>query len=540
MESTSSKTDDPWSERLENETPATPFHKIELLRVRNWLRSPLLQLPAETITQILLYIMEDTENPHAWRPIHSSCYRMNTTMNTTTDLWRKADFTLDRTSHLAFVRSMGKLQEIRVDFCQWENQLEWAAKAAMDFCRDNVVLNGRALQSVDITGVPSDLPHWFWIFERPLPRLHHLKVHFVPSDDPGPNPLATPVALQLPEDLPLRVLDLRTARLPWSSNLYIGLTELHMVFSDCDPFVGIPEDELVRILVASPQLERLSLVELTLTGPETDETQPAPIQTGRLPSLTFLKLHHLPEFVVPILSHLDTPAVTSFEFHSLMSDWEVDQIMDRFFPDDHLQNRVFQNPPVFEVRYESGSGVEDSLTVKIGNATMQFGFDFEDQEPACHDIMTCIYPLVPPSVTTLRLGHAVMDEVEWADFFSAHPEVRSIECMESGWDPVSEWLWAALTPAGQTEVPFCPKLESISVYNIPEPGPLLDCLRSRKNTGTRLRHLKLWGVDDEVVKEFRSLVEELQVFNKPVDSITKVRLIPMDEPASADPLPVGN
>ena len=529
MESIFTETEDSWSEKLETEVVATLVHKTKLLRVRNWLCCPLLRLPAETVIQILTYIMEDTEDPHAWRPIHSSCYRMNTTMNTTTDLWRKADFTLDRTSHLKFVRSMGKLQEIRVDFCPWENQSEWTTQEAMNFCRDNVVLNGRALHTVGITGFPSDIPHWSWIFERPLPRLHRLKIHFVPSDDDGPNPLATPVVLKLPPDLPLRVLDLCNARLPWSSNLFAGLTELHMVFSDCDPFVEIPEDELLSILVTSPQLKRLSLVELTPIGPDMNVTQPAPTQIVRLPSLTFLKLAHKPEFVVRILSLLEIPAITSFEIHSLMSDWETDVFVDLCFPDDHLPNRVFPNPPVFGVWDKTGYAYEDSLMVTIGSAKMQFDFDMEELEPACYNIMTCIHPFVPPSVTTLRLGYSGLNEEEWTDFFSAHPEVRSIECTESGWDPVSESVWEALSPTGPAEVPLCSKLESISVYNIPEPTPLLNCLRSRKNARGMLRHPKLWGVDDMVAREFRSLVEEFQVLSKSVSPAAKVCLVPTDE-----------
>jgi len=525
MEPTFAEAEDPLSEKLESEISATFAHKIELLRVRNWLRCPLLRLPAETIMQILSYIMEDTEHPQGWRPIHSSCHRMNRTMDTTTDLWRKADFTLDRTSHLAFVRSMGKLEEIRVDFWPWEHKFGWTTQDAMDSCRDNVVLNGRTLHTVDIACFPSDIPHWSWIFERPLPLLHHLKIHFVPSDDDGPNPLATPVVLQLPTDLQLRVLNLRNARLPWSSNLFAGLTELHMTFRDCDPFVDIREDELLSILVTSPQLERLSLVELALT----DETQLTPIQTVRLPSLTFLELDDKPGYVVPILSRLDIPAISSFEINSRMSDWEVDQILDSYFPDDHLPNRVFQNPPVLEVWFECGNAFEDSLIVKIGNAKMGFGFDMEDHEAACYNITTCIHQFVPPSVTTLRLGYSELDEEEWAHFFNTHPEVRSIECTESSWDPVSESLWKALTPAGPTEVPLCPKLELISVYNIPEPTPLLNCLWGRNNAGHGLGHLKLWGVDDAVAKEFRSLVEEFQIFSKPIDPMTEVRPVPVDE-----------
>ena len=95
---------------------------------------------------------------------------------------------------------------------------------------------------------------------------------------------------------------------------------------------------------------------------------------------------------------------------------------------------------------------------------------------------------------------------------------------------MSDSLWEALSPTGAGTIPLCPKLELISVYYIPNPTPLLNCLRNRNNIGARLRHLKVWEVDDTVASELRFLVEELQVFSKPVGPSEKVRLAPMGKP----------
>jgi len=425
MESTFVETNsESWLAKIENEVAAALVHKTELLRLRNWLRCPLLRLPAETFVQIISYIMEDTECPHGWRPIFSTCYRVHTSMSTTTDLWRRSDFVLDRAAHLSFMRSTGNLREITVDFCPWKDQPEWSSQDAMDYCWETVGLNGYGLHALDITGFHSHILHWSWIFERPLPRLHHLRIHFVPSDDHGPNRLATPVVLQLPMNIPLGVLDLCSAKLPWSSNLFTGLTELHLVFSDCDPSVNISEDELLRILAASPQLERLSLVELGPTVPQSDEIRIVPTRTIQLPNLTFLKLDRMPEFVVPILSRLDTPAIYSLKIHSLTSRWEVELYLDLYFPDNHLPDRLFLNPPVFEVWTETGGGFIDSLIVTVGSAKMEFDFDMDEAEPACTKILSCVNLFVPQSVITLKLDYSKLDE-EWLEFFSTRPEVRS-------------------------------------------------------------------------------------------------------------------
>ena len=116
MESTFVKINDAVLEKTEKEVAAVLIHKTELLRLKNRLRSLLLRLLTETIVHILSYIMEDMEHPHIWRPIFSTCYRIYIIMCTTSKLWRKANFKLDKAASLAFARSMGNLEEITIDF----------------------------------------------------------------------------------------------------------------------------------------------------------------------------------------------------------------------------------------------------------------------------------------------------------------------------------------------------------------------------------------------------------------------------------------
>lgn len=194
--------------------------------------------------------------------------------------------------------------------------------------------------------------------------------------------------------------------------------------------------------------------------------------------------------------------------------------IDSYFPDG-LPDRVLLKPTVFEVWPEIGDCMGDSSITTIGSTKIRFDFDIDEAEPALHIIMTCVLPFVLPSVTAIRLGYSGSDEEEWAGFLNSQPEVRSIECSKDAWDLVSDSLWGVLSPKTGT-IPLCRKLESISVYTIPDPMPLLHCLRNRRNAGFGLRHLKLLGVDDQVEREFRSLVEELQVFSKPVDEADKV------------------
>src|SRR6266478_4732088 len=86
------KTYDTTLNRAENEVAAVFVHLTKLHRLENWLCSPLLRRPAETIVHILSYIMEDVIRPYVWRPIFSTCHRIHSIMCTATELWWKVEW----------------------------------------------------------------------------------------------------------------------------------------------------------------------------------------------------------------------------------------------------------------------------------------------------------------------------------------------------------------------------------------------------------------------------------------------------------------
>lgn len=107
--------------------------------------------------------------------------------------------------------------------------------------------------------------------------------------------------------------------------------------------------------------------------------------------------------------------------------------------------------------------------------------------------MSYITQLAPPTITTLNLEYADLEEREWRDFFRAHLEVRSINCTGS-YDGVSRSLWDALSPAEEGNAPIlCPRLETvyITLFKGISFTPLADCLRNRRNSGFKLGHLKV-------------------------------------------------
>ena len=496
-------------------------HMKRLLRIRNRLCSPLLQLPTETILHVLSFIMEAVDQFRVWQPIFDTCHHIRRIMRTATELWWKVDCTRARVAHTTLKRSNGNPQVIIADLQPlWDHKF---ARILLDHWRDKRVFYGHRLHTLELCGDPSDFAHFSWIFKRSLPRLHHLKIHFFgPLSDDWDEPLLpipAPVALQLPMDLPLQTLDLSNATLPWSSNLFAGLRELRMDFRDCEAVVDISADELLGVFDASPQLESLSLVRVRPRIPVMNgEPQYAPTRIAQLPNLAFLKLDNFPEFVGYTLIHMDLPAIDSLEIRSHVLPFEVSWSLRFFFLNHRLASRLFPNPPVFGIGTTNDDGLLDSVVVTIGGFKMRFDFDEDVEEVVRDAITTCVPPMVPSPVTILKLGNLGLSERGWREFLESHPEIRSIECLNSSEEPVSKSLWDALSPAGADASPLCPDLQSVSLFDKPASAPpLLDCLANRKNAGIVLRHLKFGSLDSGLVEGFRLLVEELQVVNAPDD-----------------------
>ena len=501
----------------ETEIAAVLLHQKKLLRLRNWLCSPLLRLPKETIIHILSYIMDNQEHSTVWKPIINTCHHIYSIMRSATELWWKVDCRWAREAHLAFMRSKGSPRVLIAELHPWNRD----AREFLDHWKEKKALHGHRLHRMELFGYTSDVARFKWIFEEALPCLKHLKIHFSPRSLIDPGNIQVPIALPLPTDVTLQTLDLRNTMLPWSSNLFNGLSELHLDFRDCGDFVQVSEDELLTILGASPLLESLSLLQV---GPRTaaggKKRQSKPERVAQYRKLTTLELENSPAVVGHILSHIDAPAITSLQIRSPISSWDLSQSLNSLVPNRRIQKRLFSDPSVFEIE-TTDDGLSDLMILNIGTFKITFDFDLDDVVAIRDAIMACIQPLVPLSVTHLKLdfSETELEGLEWADFLNSHSELRSIECLKASWDPEAESLWDALSPSGPGPVTVCQKLDLISIVGEPS-SHLLDCLLSRKNAGFELERLRVEKphVRAKVVEEFGPLVGKLEI-DRPDDEL---------------------
>ncbi|KAF9644293.1 hypothetical protein BDM02DRAFT_3122117 [Thelephora ganbajun] len=500
--------------KIETEVATVLVHLKKLLRVRNQYRSPLLRLPTEITIHILSFVMENMGSSPVWRSIFATCYHIRTIMCNATILWRKVDLSLGRAAEYVLMKSKGNPLEVVARFNPGDELGTVQRGSVLLHWKDQWVHQGCRLRALAFYGPPSSLPRLSWIFEMSLPCLDRLKFHVIPGihDDV----MSNPIPLQLPTGTPLRELDLRNVTLPWSSDLFTGLRELHLDFRDVT--VSIMEDELIRIFEVSPRLESLSLLHFKEVIPADGHQQLSPKRIVRLPALTLLELDNDPKVIGYTLACMDTPALASLKIRSRTSNWDAARSLNYFFPDNRLPKELFSDPPVLKVWRPDQLEEIPFLGFGIGSLEVHFEIDVGDAE-ATHCATAACFQLVPPSVTTLKLESVELDIEEWRKFFRSHPEVRSIKCTDFHGGPMSRSFWDALAPEEHRyQAILCPRLEYIHCKMYTDEAEQLKlltiCLWHRRSAGFKLRHLKITepkGWAHTVADIIDSMVEVLEI-----------------------------
>ena len=503
-------------------------HVKKLLRLKNRYCSPLLRLPVEVIIHILSFVMGKMGYSYAWKPIFKTCHQIWRIMCETSSLWWRVDASLRRNAQVILMRSNGAPREVVARLLPWD---EWDNVGRVDvlrYWRDRWVLQGHRLRKLDFLALPYVLPIFTWIFKQSLPRLRHLRLHVVSGLS---DPLEGPVAIRLPTNTSLRTLDLCNVTLPWSSSIFTGLLELHLDFRSV--FVSITGEELFRILGASPQLERLSLVQLEVRRPiSTANSKQFALPIIRLPALNFLKVYNDPQTVGYILAQMDISSLVSLQIFPVAPRTEVVQWINRFFSGTHLSKELLSSPPVLEVAKQYD--ISSSLEFTIGSLKIQFPLDVDNIHAIHAAAATCV-PLTPSSVASLNLESTKLDQREWKDFFSSHPEVLSVEFIQLTTEPVLDSFFDALSP-GDGGVVLCPRLESIVLRSTTTEWlePLRICLDQREGAGSKLKRLKITGLDAcRFTSQLRPLVEVLEAEFSNVYK-QKVSLSSMDAQSISD------
>ena len=194
--------DDATLKEAEEEVATVLAHLKKLLRVKNRLYSPLLRLPTETIVRILSFIMEDMGSHSVWSPIFSTCCHIHRIMCNETGLWWKVDVSLGREAQVVLMRSKGNPRAVIAKFDPWDEWETSTRNSVLIHWRDEWVLQGDKLHTLEFFGTPYSLERLTWIFKQPLPRLERLKLHVVSALYDEDDFVSDPVLIHPPVNTP--------------------------------------------------------------------------------------------------------------------------------------------------------------------------------------------------------------------------------------------------------------------------------------------------------------------------------------------------
>jgi hypothetical protein len=309
----------------------------------------------------------------------------------------------------------------------------------------------------------------------------------------------------------LETLDLYDIALSWSPRHPTALRELCLAFGywPIDPIM--PEEDFLRILDASSQLERLSFGSVRIG----DNQQGPPNRIARLPNLKTIALFCNAESIISLLVRMDIPAHSSLDINlPRPANQDGREVLNFITRHAHKSESLLAYPPLIWVAGNSGLRTQldtsHDWSLRIGSVNMRL--TTTDRPEVA--VMTLL-PLISSPVAHIRIRYLDFDQQDWRELLRTHCEVRLIECSHCGFGSLSD---ALLPMEGDGhQVVLCQSLQLIRLEHCDKEDliRLFRSLQGRRNAGFKLGVLQLvyrdpQGVWSEV-EAFRSVVEQLDV-----------------------------
>jgi len=215
-------------------------------------------LPAsatETTVRILSYIMEDTEHSTVWRSIFSAYHHTHDNTCSTTELWWKANLSWAGCRSLRSRRHGGAPDDV----CGVTGGTR-IPKKPLTFTGTSWYFMVTGFTRLNSAGGPPTSLTFSGFSKHPLPHINRPNIYFLRplGEDESEPPCRTRYLCHF-DGSAVTVLDLRKVRAALLIQTFTGLSELHLDFAECGPFVEVSEEELPGIFYASPRLESLSV-----------------------------------------------------------------------------------------------------------------------------------------------------------------------------------------------------------------------------------------------------------------------------------------
>jgi len=389
--------------------------------------------------------------------------------------------------------------------------------ACLNYWRNMPNLHLTRVELIEFCGSFGDFLAVSWIFNYHMPNLETLTL--------ASGPMVTEIIQDIEEDADtwnvnpatqrtLKDVSLQQIFVPWESNIFYGLSTLHLDYRGFIPgATSIPMDAFLEVLSHSPRLEKCSLYS-AIPQCYSKELLPdtRPTRTINFPLLEELTLFDNTFNVAYLLRYLLFPTTTKVLLKVATTPDQLEGLLSTLLPPN--STHAFDGAPQIALQHKSHMEFRPAL--EIGRTTIQYLNEWDGMLIGPDDIThtTFTLPLVEavhrtgPSIRLLKIRvncGLVIPPAVWRDILEHLPNLEELTYIPGGIDVDNQWpdFWNLLCQTGENGS-ICPHLRTLRIVNIQGvPPDTAGCLVERWKLGRPLDmfHLRVRNCERSVAQQ---------------------------------------
>jgi len=373
------------------------------------------------------------------------------------------------------------------------------------------------VELIEFCGTREQFTAVSWIFNYHMPKLETLMLASGTLVEGG-------AILDLEEDAEvwninpsaqrtLKDVHLQQIFVPWGSNIFYGLSTLHLDYRGFIPgATSIPMDAFLEVLSHSPRLEKCSLY-FAIPQCHSREllTDTRAVQNVNFPLLEELTLFDKTLNVAYLLRHLRFPTTTKTLLKVDTPPDQLDNLLSTLFlPESHMLDRATR------LALQCDGPFEFCPALEVGKTTIQYLNEEDDPAIGPHDITRTTFTL-PLMEAAHRIGSRIrflkiglkfyydMQPEVWKDLLELLPNLEELVYIPGEGEGPRQWLafWNLLCQTTGDEI-ICPSLRTLRIVNAQGiPSDPVGCLAVRWKFGKPLDvfQLRVGNCDSSVAQQ---------------------------------------
>jgi len=453
--------------------------EVAALRFRNSQYVAILRIPGEILVATLRHVIKTSPDyQEAVRLVTSICHYLRTLVFGTPELW---GFVSMRNSlgPLFLQRCQGNPISVVPYFMEGDPVANTRIRICLNYWKSMPNLHLTRVELIEFCGIYEDFTAVSWIFNYYMPNLEVLTL--------SSGAMAMEVMLDPEEDTEVWDVNPATQRtlkdvylqqifVPWESNIFYGLSTLHLDYRGFIPgATSIPMDAFLEILSHSPRLEKCSLyfaVPQCRSKESLPDTSLRPTWTANFPLLEELTLFDETLNVAYLLRYLRFPTTTKVLLKVATPPDQLEDLLSTLLPPN--SSHAIDGVPQIALRHKSH--MEFRPVLEIGRITIQYLNEWGGLSIEPNDIMhtTFTLPLVEavrrtgPSVHLLKIRlncELAIPPAVWRDILEHLPNLEELtytpgEGVDNQWPD----FWNLFSQTGENGT-ICQHLRTLRIVD---------------------------------------------------------------------------